>query len=147
MISTLELKALLNSSLTCSKCCYRCLPYQNRGQESCKFQYNSLAPANSKTRLVAFPWPKNNDNTNNSVINSKNPYILLLVLSTINPDTSLTKQTTNILSLWGEYLYFKGSLDMKPCLGAVTRSIRHMEFSNAILWKLRKWNLNFRGPL
>ena len=40
----------------------------------------------------------NNDNTNNSV-NSKNIYTLLLVLSTINPDTLLTKQTTNILSL------------------------------------------------
>ena len=51
------LKALLNSSLTCSKSCYRSLPYQKRGQESCKFQY-SPAPANSKIRLMAFPWPR-----------------------------------------------------------------------------------------
>ena len=50
----------------------------------------------------------NNDNTNNSV-NSKNIYTLLL--STQNPFTLLTKQTTYILSLWGEYLYFKESLD------------------------------------
>ena len=50
----------------------------------------------------------NNDNTNNSV-NSKNIYTLLL--STQNPFTSLTKQTTYILSLWEEYLYFKESLD------------------------------------
>ena len=50
----------------------------------------------------------NNDNTNNSV-NSKNIYTLLL--STLNPFTLLTKQTTYILSLWGEYLYFKESLD------------------------------------
>ena len=72
----------------------------------------------------------NNDNTNNSV-NSKNIYTLLL--STQNPFTLLTKQTTYILSLWGEYLYFKQSLD--EALGASTRSIRHMEFSNAI-WKV-----------
>ena len=39
----------------------------------------------------------------------KNIYTLLL--STQNPFTLLTKQTTYILSLWGEYLYFKESLD------------------------------------
>ena len=72
----------------------------------------------------------NNDNTNNSV-NSKN--IDTLLLSTQNPFTSLTKQTTYILSLWRELICISKNPSMKPLLGAVTRSIRHMEFSNEIL--------------
>ena len=76
----------------------------------------------------------NNDNRNNSV-NSKNIYTLLL--STHNPDTSLTKQTTYILSLWGEYLYFKESLDEALTQGPFTRSIRLMKFSNAKIWKVK----------
>ena len=49
---------VVNLSLTCSKSCYRCLPYQKRGQESCKFQF-SLAPANVTVKLVwTVLWPK-----------------------------------------------------------------------------------------
>ena len=43
--------ALVNSNLTCSNSCYRCLSYKKRGQESCKFQF-SPAPANSIQLIV-----------------------------------------------------------------------------------------------
>ena len=81
----------------------------------------------------------NNGNTNNS-INSKKTYTLLL--STQNPFTLLTKQTT----------YIEGNIcisknpSIKPLLGAVTRSIRHMEFSNK--WNMESWEseiLTFAG--
>ena len=84
------LKALLKSSLTCSKSCYRCLPI---GKNVARNHVNSSFFQRLPTvKLVwwHFLGLGNYDNTNNSV-NSKNLYILLLVLSTIN-------------------LYFKGSL-------------------------------------
>ena len=93
-----------------------------------------LPPATVKLVWWHFLGLNNNDNTINSV-NSKNIYTLLL--STQNPDTLLTKQTTYIYFPWEGTIFISKNPSMKPLLGAVTRSIRHMEFSNAI-WKVEK---------
>ena len=97
---------------------------------------------------VKFVWwhflgLNNNDNTNNSV-NSKNIYTLLLSIQ--NPDTSLTKQITYVLSLWGEYLYFKESLD--EVFSGSCYLDRYDIWNLAMQYgKLREWNFNFRGTL
>ena len=143
--SDLKLMALVNSNLTCSKSCYRCHSYQKRGQESCKFQF-SPAPANSKTRLVAFPWPKinNNDNCTNNLVNSKNIYTFLL---STPKSFYFAHQTDHIHTflVTGISVFQRiprWSLHWELLLDRYDIWNLGMQFG-----KLRKWNFNFPGTL
>ena len=94
-VKSSKLMALVNSNLTCSKVVTAAFHIKNVARNHVNSSFPQRLPT---VKLVwwHFLGLNNNDNTNNSV-NSKNIYTLLL--STHNPDTSLTKQTTYILSL------------------------------------------------